>query len=135
MSSTPPPDAAAPRGRPSTPAYGSDVEVRRSARRRRTVSAYRDGERIVVLVPARMTRTEERHWVDVMTKRLAARERRSRPSDEQLLERATTLSERYLAGRPRPRSVRWVDNQGSRWGSCTIDDATIRLSNRLRSMP
>ncbi|MEO9134256.1 MAG: metal-dependent hydrolase, partial [Jatrophihabitantaceae bacterium] len=39
------------------------VEVRRSARRRRTVSAYRDGERIVVLIPARFTRAEEAQWV------------------------------------------------------------------------
>jgi len=31
--------------------------------------------------------------------------------------------------------VRWVDNQGSRWGSCTPIDATIRLSSRLRGMP
>ena len=32
----------------STPASPPDVEVRRSRRRRRTVSAYRDGDRIVV---------------------------------------------------------------------------------------
>ena len=35
--------------------FRSDVEVRRSKRRRRTVSAYRDGERIVVLIPASMS--------------------------------------------------------------------------------
>src|SRR6476620_10101286 len=32
-----------------------DVEVRRSRRRRRTVSAYRDGDRIVVRIPASMS--------------------------------------------------------------------------------
>ena len=47
---------------PRTPSR--PVEVRRSARRRRTVSAYRDGDRTVVLIPARMTRAEERDWVD-----------------------------------------------------------------------
>lgn len=36
----------------------SPIEVRRSARRRRTVSAYRDGDRIVVLIPQRFTRAE-----------------------------------------------------------------------------
>jgi len=40
----------------------NEIEVRRSARRRRTVSAYRDGERIVVLIPARFSRSEERRW-------------------------------------------------------------------------
>ena len=37
----------------------ADVEVRRSKRRRLTVSAYRDGERIVVLLPAYMSRKQE----------------------------------------------------------------------------
>ena len=48
------------------------VDVRRSARRRRTVSAYRDGDRTVVLIPARLIRAEERRWVTVMLERLAA---------------------------------------------------------------
>ena len=33
-----------------------DVEVRRSRRRRRTVSAYREGARTIVLIPARFTK-------------------------------------------------------------------------------
>jgi predicted metal-dependent hydrolase len=111
------------------------VEVRRSTRRRRTVSAYRDGDRTVVLLPARMTRAEERHWVAVMVQRLETRERRQRPSDTELLARAHALSERYLGGRAVPASVRWVTNQNGRWGSCTVDDRAIRLSTRLRAMP
>ena len=111
------------------------VEVRRSARRRRTVSAYRDGDRTVVLVPARLTRAEERQWVEVMLERLASQESRLRPSDQQLLSRARELSARHLDGRARPGSVRWAGNQGSRWGSCTPADASIRLSTRLQGMP
>ena len=49
------------------------VEVRRSRRRRRTVSAYRDGERVVVLIPDRFSRAEETEWVERMLARLAAR--------------------------------------------------------------
>jgi hypothetical protein len=111
------------------------VEVRRSARRKRTVSAYRDGDRTVVLLPARMSRADERHWVEVMVERLAERDRRARPSDPELLERAQRLSARFLKGRAQPTSVRWVSNQGSRWGSCTVEDGTIRLSDRLQSAP
>jgi predicted metal-dependent hydrolase len=111
------------------------VDVRRSTRRRKTVSAYRDGDRIVILLPARMSRAEEHHWVDVMTARLAARDQRSRPGDEDLIGRAASLSDRYLGGRARPASVRWVSNQAGRWGSCTVEDRTIRLSTRLQAMP
>jgi predicted metal-dependent hydrolase len=111
------------------------VEVRRSARRRRTVSAYRDGDRTVVLIPARMSRAEERRWVAAMLERLDRQDRKLRPGDEALLERAVALSRRYLEGAPVPASVRWVGNQGSRWGSCTPVDRTIRLSDRLQGMP
>ncbi|SFH31851.1 hypothetical protein SAMN05421678_115138 [Actinopolymorpha cephalotaxi] len=111
------------------------VEVRRSPRRRRTVSAYREGDRVVVLLPARMSVDEERRWVGVMLDRLSAMEQRRRPSDEELLSRARTLTRRHLGDAPLPTSVRWVGNQGMRWGSCTPSDGTVRLSTRLRGMP
>lgn len=111
------------------------MEVRRSTRRRRTVSAFREGDRTVVLVPARLSRAEEGRWVGVMLERLAAQERRRRPSDDALLERARGLSERWLSGRAVPGSVRWVANQHARWGSCTPGDGSIRLSTRLQAMP
>ena len=111
------------------------VEVRRSARRRRTVSAYREGERTIVLIPARMSRAEEKRWVALMLERLEAQERKRRPSDADLSVRARQLSQRYLGGRARPKTVRWVSNQKGRWGSCTPVDRSIRLSDRLQGMP
>ncbi|HEY0950800.1 M48 family metallopeptidase [Nocardioides sp.] len=112
-----------------------EVEVRRSKRRRRTVSAYRDGDRVVVMIPASLSRREEAEWVEKMLARLDRSERRRRPSDAALLRRAQDLSDRYLGGLATPESVRWVDNQQSRWGSCTPGDRTIRLSARLQGMP
>ena len=111
------------------------VDVRRSARRRRTVSAYRDGERVVVLIPARFTKAEEREWVERMVSRVTASRSRNRSGDAALARRAAELSERYLGGRARPVSVRWVPAMRTRWASCTPADATIRLSRRLQEMP
>lgn len=113
----------------------ADVEVRRSKRRRRTVSAYRDGERIVVLIPASLTRKEEAEWVETMVARIEKAERKARLSDDDLLARAVRLSDQYLGGLATPQSVRWVTNQNSRWGSCTPGDRSIRLSERLQAMP
>lgn len=113
----------------------ANVEVRRSKRRRRTVSAYRDGDRIVVLIPASLSKKEEDEWVQSMVARLEKQERRLRPSDDDLLKRALALSDRYFGGIAIPESVRWVDNQNARWGSCTPGDRTIRLSVRLQGMP
>ena len=114
---------------------GPEVEVRRSRRRRRTVSAYREGDRIIVMIPASLTRKEEADWIETMVSRLERAERKRKPSDEVLLRRAIDLSDRYLGGLAAPESVRWVDNQKSRWGSCTPGDRTIRLSARLQGLP
>ncbi|MCL3996350.1 M48 metallopeptidase family protein [Streptomyces lavenduligriseus] len=113
----------------------SAIEVRRSARRRRTVSAYREGDRTVVLIPARMSKAEEQRWVTVMLDKLAAQESRKILGDAELAERAERLSAQYFAGRARPASVRWVSNQNTRWGSCTPAEGSIRLSHRLQGMP
>jgi predicted metal-dependent hydrolase len=111
------------------------VEVVRSARRRRTVSAYRQDGRTVVLLPARLSQAEEDRWVATMVERLARQDARRRPGDADLERRAAGLSERYLDGRARPASVRWTTRQGSRWGSCTPAEGTVRLSTRLQGMP
>ena len=123
------------------PSDGSEqVEVRRSARRRRTVSAFRDGDRIVVLLPERMSRADEQRWVRDMVERITAREKRStsrgpRESDAKLMDRALELSARYFEGACIPTSVRWVSTMRTRWASCTPADGTIRVSTRLRHVP
>jgi predicted metal-dependent hydrolase len=114
------------------------VEVRRSVRRRRTVSAYREGERIVVLIPAQFTRAEEAQWVAKMVARLdtgTRRRTRRAGTDAALQRRAAQLSAKYLDGAAEPVSVRWVANMRTRWASCTPVDRTIRLSDKLRPMP
>lgn len=117
---------------------GNVVEVRRSARRRRTVTAYREQGRTIVLIPAAFSPAEERRWVAQMVAKLQTREERRRKSlggDEDLMARAAALSAAHLDGLAEPAAVRWVDNQNRRWGSCTPADRTIRLSSRLRAMP
>lgn len=89
------------------------------------------------MVPDNLSRAEERAVVSEMVAKVERRERRGphRRSDADLMARAAMLSDRYLGGIARPTSVRWVSNQRSRWGSCTPDSGTIRLSERLRGMP
>jgi predicted metal-dependent hydrolase len=115
------------------------VEVRRSRRRSRTVSAYREGDTVVVLLPARMTRAEEQHWVAEMLARLQRSETRrrspARTSDAALQARCRLLSGRHLGGRADPTTVRWVPPMRTRWASCTPTEGTIRVSDKLRDVP
>ncbi len=102
------------------------------------MSAYRDGERVVVLIPDQFSRAEETEWVDKMLARLAAREERLSRTDDELQARSRRLIDQYLPDYARaamPASVRWVTNQNGRWGSCTPADRTIRISHRIQEMP
>jgi len=114
------------------------VDVRRSARRTRTVSAYRDGDTVVVMIPARFTARQEQDWVAKMVARVTsapARNGRTPRGDDALMRRASELSARYLAGRACPASVRWVPPMRTRWASCTPSQGTIRMSRRLQDLP
>jgi predicted metal-dependent hydrolase len=106
------------------------VEVVRSARRRKTISARQVGEVLRVSIPATMTKAEEERWVGEMVRRM---ERRAASEGLDLEARAATLARRY--GLPRPDAIRWVDNQQSRWGSCTPVDRSVRISTRVAGFP
>lgn len=119
----------------TTESDAEHVEVRRSRRRTRTVSAYRRDGKVVVMIPARFTRAEEAEWVETMLARLERSEKRRKRSDTDLDHRAGELSAKYLQGKVAPSSVRWVSNMSSRWGSCTTTTGEIRLSDKLQPMP
>lgn len=111
------------------------VEVRRSGRRKKTISAEIVGDALIVSIPERFSRAEEIEWVARMTSRMSERKRRDRlNSDDDLARRAAELADRFLGG-IRPAEITWVTNQKSRWGSCSPDDRTIRLSLELSGYP
>lgn len=107
-----------------------DVVVVRSARRRKTVQAREVGGRIVVSIPARMSQAEEQRHVALMVAKL---QRRRDASTIDLEARARALASSYAL--ERPKSIRWVDNQDRRWGSCTPSDGSVRISSKLAPFP
>ena len=125
-------DGAASLDHDETPALAAPLSTRviRSAKRRKTVGARLVGGVVEVTIPSWMSKAEEARWVEEMRRRFT----RARTSAEvDLAARARDLSRRYSL--PAPASIRWVDNQLGRWGSCTPADGTIRISNRLAGMP
>ena len=55
--------------------------------------------------------------------------------DDSLRTRADSLNANVLDGQARIGSIRWVSNQRSRWGSCTVATGDIRISDRLKQVP
>ena len=105
------------------------IEVVRSARRHRTVAARPVGGVLRISIPATMSVRQEDRWVREMVKRHV---RSLASSTIDLEERACTLSRRYQL--PIATSVRWTEKD-SLWGSCTMDDGSIRISSRVASFP
>lgn len=118
------------------PGKPPEVEVRRSERRQRTVSARLKDGKLVVYLPARMSVAEEAVWVEKMAARFQARTlRRQLNSEGALQRRAREINREYFDGRLRWSSLTYVTNQSSRFGSCSPADATIRISSSLATMP
>ncbi len=111
------------------------VEVIRSKRRRKTVGARLENGVLVIRAPAELSDEELEPIIAGLRKRMERRKRRRPLSDADLDRRAEELNQKYFDGRLKWHSIRYVTNQNSRFGSCTPEDRTIRLSHRLGTMP
>lgn len=112
------------------------VKVIRSARRSKTIGAKLEGDTLVIRAPARMSDAELAPYVDELRKKVERQQRRAASGgDRDLMSRAQTLNRRYFDGKLRVVSVRWAGNQAKRFGSCTTNRGTIRISDRLQGAP
>jgi predicted metal-dependent hydrolase len=113
-----------------------NVEVIRSKRRTRTISAVVRSDTLVVTIPARLNAAQEREWVQRMMERVErARRKATRNRDDELLTRARRLNMRYFDGRLTLTGIIYVDNQHTLHGSCTPSTGFIRISRRLSKLP
>ena len=111
------------------------IEIIRSERRRKSVSAELKQGTLIVRAPAKMSDKELQPIVAKLKKRLARRRKTSPANDTELEKRAKELNKQYFNGRLQWQSIRYVTNQNKRFGSCTPSQGTIRLSHRLIEMP
>ena len=107
-----------------------EIELVRGTRRRKHVEAVLVGDRLRVSFPVWMSIAEAQVTAQELAERMR---RRTEASAIDVASRARRLARLYDL--PRPRSVRWVDNMRQRWGSCTPEDGTIRVSSRLAGYP
>jgi predicted metal-dependent hydrolase len=120
---------------PTLPADLPAYRVIRKERRRRSISAFRQGGVIEIHIPAKMSRRQEVEIIPEMIAMVLRREARSRKTDSQLMQIGIELLTKYLPEFDvKPASINWRD-MSERWGSCTTVDRTIRISDRLIGAP
>ena len=127
--------------------------VRSPDRRRSASAAVRDGE-VVLRVPAGLPPEGERELAERVLAKVVrraadptvppgppttvpARDTRARPGprgDRLLVARADAVADRFLGG-VRAARVSWSHRMQSRWGSCTVPSARIRISARVAVAP
>jgi len=106
------------------------LDLIRSKRRKRTAQAYMSEGRLKVMVPFGLAPDEEARLVESLVARV---NRKVSSTQIDLVRRASELARRY--GLTKPTRIDWSDRQKTRWGSCTPAEGSIRISNRLASMP
>ncbi len=110
-----------------------EVIVKRSARRKKTVQARMVEGNLVVMAPASISERELAEHVSSLKARM---EQRMGPRNDAHLERrAEHLNRKYFDRALSWKSISYSERQMKRFGSCTIDDGTIRISSRMRETP
>ncbi len=110
-----------------------EIVVIRSKKRKRSISAFRQGGKIVISIPARLTKAEEREVVPEMIAKIRAKE--VAPDETELSKEIDRLLSKYAPEITiRPASVAWR-SMNERWGSCTSVDRTIRIATKLQRAP
>jgi len=112
------------------------VEVKRSKRRKRTISARLDGDIMYVCAPVDTPEKELNRIIKNFEKTFAKRElKRKLDKERNLREVFNELNKIYFDGKIKIKSIEYVTNQKKIYGSCNYKRKTIRISHYLAHMP
>jgi hypothetical protein len=111
------------------------VEIIRSGRRVKTVSARLVNGVLQVQAPAHISDAELGPIIEKLRTRMSHRVPDRPDSDHALEQRAHELNRQFFGGQLRWKSVRYSTRQNTMHGSCTPTRGTIRLSSRMATLP
>lgn len=119
------------------PAHSYTIQIIRSPKRKKTVSAELQQNKLIVRAPADMSDETLQPIIAKLQQRLRrqASKQQAPTSDADLEKLAQRLNEQYFHGRLQWQSIRYVTNQKKRYGSCTPSQGTLRISQQLAQMP
>ena len=112
----------------------NDVVIIRSKKRKRSIEAKIVNEKLFIYLPDRVNESEEKKWIEKMTKWSQNHQKKKELNSSNLSKRAQDLNKKYFNG-TLDFSIRFVTNQNTRYGSCTSSTKTIRISDKIAKMP
>ncbi|MDA0245123.1 MAG: M48 family metallopeptidase [Chloroflexi bacterium] len=111
------------------------INITRSDKRRKTVSARMVGGVLEIQAPAHMSDADLEPIIAKLQGRIDKRQQRRELDDGDLAQIAHDLNQRYFQGKLKWQTLQWSTQQDKRYGSCTPADQTIRISHRLAKLP
>ena len=113
-----------------------EVKVIRSKRRRRTVSASLLKDILVVRAPAAIPQEQlDKIVSDFKLKFEKKQLKDSLIKSQDLIALADRINQRYFGNKLKINSIKYVDNQASKFGCCDFRKREIRISHRVGLMP
>lgn len=112
-----------------------EVRIIRSPRRKKTFSARMVGGVLVVRSPQKVSPGELEKVVSSFKERAGRKREGGIPDSGRLKKRAEILNHRYFSGALKIESLKYVDNQKKRFGSCSCKKGVIRISSRVAKFP
>jgi predicted metal-dependent hydrolase len=110
-----------------------EIVVKRSKRRKKTIQARMVQGRMEVLAPASISDASLQDHISRLRHKLELRS--GLRDDAHLDARARELNGKYFSGSLTWNSIRYSSRQEKRRGSCSYSTKTIRISQRLTSLP
>ncbi|GAB4397763.1 MAG: M48 family metallopeptidase [Anaerolineales bacterium] len=111
------------------------IEIIRSDKRVKTVTAQLKGDVLQVLAPAHLTDAQLQPIIERLQSRLEKRVQRNALNDADLEQIAQQLNRAHFGNRLTWNSIVWSARQNKRYGSCTPALRSIRISTQLAEMP
>lgn len=112
------------------------IEIVRSHKRQRTVSARLKGDTMLVYAPCNISDEELAKVIDNFKKRFKRRNIKTELNKtEDLRQIAEKLNREYFKGRLKLESIEYSANQNRIFGCCNHRTGRIRISHRLARMP
>ncbi|HMK65262.1 MAG TPA: M48 family metallopeptidase [Thermodesulfobacteriota bacterium] len=114
----------------------AEIKIKRSPKRKRTVSASLKNGVLEIMAPATLSDRELQPFITQFKERFLRRQlKKELDAQHDLMSIAQRLNKTYFGEKLKITGIEYSSNQNSRFGCCNLRTGKILISNRLGRMP